>query len=336
MENGQHNGLIKGSSKGSYDGLSEGYHNFLTNRWNSIDPKDISDPRYKPVFYVNADNCATVNNAATILYNQMEKTSNDIFSPYDNIFTQAGVSLTPPLVKGGLGGKNYLDFASNLSYYMLSADVLASPLYYSTTSPNIGSGRGFTYMFIVKRKQGGTYTILDGRDSSAIPTTNDILLEVNSDGRITFELCGGSSGTVTRLVGTSGVNLLNDWSILTCKHQLRFDGGGYPNTNATIGNKFYGNPSGNKVGNNSCALELYVNGVEQPKIITTSTYTNADFNNDGSYRMFNRRIAIGNRASSYATSGSYIAAVLMIPAYIDSALQAKLENYFRYYYNRPF
>jgi hypothetical protein len=52
--------------------------------------------------------------------------------------------------------------------------------------------------------------------------------------------------------------------------------------------------------------------------------------------MFDRQIAIGNKASTYATSGTHIAMVLMIPAYISKALQTKLENYFRYYYNRTF
>ena len=336
MENGIHNGLVKGSSKGSYDGLSGGYLNSLTNRWNSINPNDIDDPRYKPVFYVNADNCATSNNQATILYNQIDKSANDIFPPYENIFTQAGTTYTPFVVKGGLGGKNYLDFATNSTYYMLSANVAASPMYYSVTSPNIGSGRGFTYMMVVKRKPGATYTLLDARDSNSLPTPNDLLLEVNGEGRITFDVGGGTAGSVTRLAGTAGVNLLNDWSIVTAKHQLRFDGGLYPDTQATIGNKFYGRPIDSRVGSNTCALDIYVNGNEQPKIITTSTYTNADFNNDGSYRMFDRQIAIGNKASTYATSGTHIAMVLMIPSYISRALQTRLENYFRYYYNRPF
>jgi len=316
--------------------LSGGYLNLLTNRWNSLNPNDIDDPRYKPVFYVNADNCATTNNQATILYNQIDKRSNDIFPPYENIFTQAGTSFCPKLVIGGLGGKNYLDFQTNASYYMLSANVTAAPMYYSVTSPNIGSGRGFTYMMVVKRKPGATYTLFDGRDSSSLPTPNDILIEVNSAGRLTFELGGGSAGSVTLLSGTAGVDLLNDFSLVTIKHQLRIDGGLLPPTQATIGNKFYGNPRDARVGGNSCALDIYVNGNEQPKIITTSTYTNADYNSDGSYRMFDRQISIGNKASTYATSGTHIAMVLMIPSYISRALQTRLENYFRYYYNRPF
>ena len=52
--------------------------------------------------------------------------------------------------------------------------------------------------------------------------------------------------------------------------------------------------------------------------------------------MYDRDIYIGNKGTVYGTSGTYIAAVLLIPTYISSSLQTKLENYFRYYYNQPF
>jgi hypothetical protein len=52
--------------------------------------------------------------------------------------------------------------------------------------------------------------------------------------------------------------------------------------------------------------------------------------------MLNRPITIGNKGTTYGTAGTQVAALVMIPAYIDKAIQTRIENYFRWYYNRSF
>lgn len=339
MNRGLENGNVLGSSKGLYEGLNSGLQGSITpNRWNILDPITITDPKIKPVFYINGDNVALTSGTVSIAYNQINSTSNELFPKIENIFDQtAGTTYRPPLVVGGLGGKNYINFADTGNRYLASSTSIGTYLY-ASTSPSV-SGTGFTYMFVIKRLPGGTRTILDGRDSTTLATTNDILLEVNAEGRITFEYKGGNSGLVTSFHGTAGVNLLNDWSILTVKTQLRTDGGFIGSDSSNVGGspvtKRFAQPINARVGNQS-ALDVYVNGEEQYKNITINSYTNADWFNDGSYRMLDRDIFIGNKGSVFGTSGTYIAACLMIPAYISNAVQTRIENYFRYYYNRPF
>ena len=94
-------------------------------------------------------------------------------------------------------------------------------------------------------------------------------------------------------------------------------------------------PIDSRVGSGS-ALDVYVNSVEQYKTLTTNTFTVSDYFGDDTYRMLNRQLFIGNKQVTAGTSGTHIAAAMMIPAYISNALQTKIENYFRFYYNRPF
>jgi hypothetical protein len=340
MNRGLENGNVLGSSKGLYSGMKSGLQgSVMTDKWNALNPSAITDPKIKPAFYINADNVALTSGAVSIAYNQIESTPNELFPKIENIFDQtAGTTYRPPLVRNALGGKNYMDFSDTGNRYLASAISPASVYMYASTSPAV-SATGFTYMFVIKRKQGGTYTILDARDSSTLATPNDLLLEVNAAGRITFEYCGGNSGTVSTLNGTAGVNLLNDWSIVTVKCQLRIDGGFIGSDSSTVGaspaTKRFNPPINARIGTNS-AIDIYVNGIEQQKTITSGSFTNADWYNDGSFRMLDRDIWIGNKGSVFATAGTQIAACLMIPSYISNALQTRIENYFRYYYNRPF
>jgi hypothetical protein len=333
MRQGLESGLILGQGKGIFSGLKCGLHGMsMTDKFNMINPSIITDPKIKPVFYINADNVALTSGAVSIAYNLIDTQPNEIFTKVENIFTQsAGTTYRPPLVLGGLGGKNYMQFADTNNRCLDSA--IAS--FYAQTSPS-ATATGFTYIFVIERAQGGTYTILDGRDSPSLPTPGDLLLEVNSAGRITFDYRGGVSGSVTSIVGTAGVNLLNDWSILTVKCQLRIDGGLIPSdSGGSPISKRYSLPANARVGSSS-GIDIFVNGREQYKNITTNNFTNSDYFGDDTYRMLNRPLFIGNRQTTLATSGTHIAAVLMIPAYISNALQTRIENYFRYYYNRPF
>lgn len=338
LEQGYANGVLSGVMSGLGSGLQSSY--VMTNRQNMLDPSSIIEPKLKPVFYINADNVALTSGSVQIAYNLINDTSGQYFPKIENIFDQtAGTTYRPPLRVSGLNGKNFMDFSDTGNRYLASAITPASVYMYASTSPAV-SASGFTYMFVIKRKQGGTYTILDGRDSSTLSTTNDILLEVNAAGAITFTYCGGNSGAVTNLIGTAGVNLLNDWSILTVKCQLRIDGGAIPGDSETPGaspaTTRFARPIGNKFGHASSAIDIFVDGVEQPKTITTNTFTNADWYNDGSFRMLDRDIWIGNKGSVFATSGTQIASALMIPAFISKAYQQRLENYFRWYYSLPF
>ena len=334
MNRGLENGIVLGSSKGLYQGVHSGLQGSITpNKWNMLDPITITDPKIKPVFYINGDNVTHTLNVIDSAQNLIYKTSNELLTTVENIFTQSTTSYKPILVKNNLGGKSIMDFAIANNKSLFST----SPVY-AITSPQI-SGTGMTYIFVIKRQPGTTQTILDGRDSSFGATVNDITLEVNNAGSITFDYRGGTGGSVTSFIGTAGVNLLNDWSILTVKTQLRNDGGFIGTDSSAVSaspvTKRYIEPINARVGPLS-PLDVYVNGKEQYKNITTNTFTNADYSNDGSFRMFNRIIRIGNKQTGYSTSGTYIAAALMIPAYISNAVQTKIENYFRFYYNRPF
>ena len=212
-------------------------------------------------------------------------------------------------------------------------------MYCTINSPTnvYATATGFTYMFVIRRANlpTSTVSILDGRDSTTIAGAGDILLELNSNNSITFDYKGGQGGSVTSITGTAGVGLLTDWSILTVKCQLRIDGGPLPLDNQFSNYKRYDMPRDNRVGNTS-PIDIFVNGVEQQKKITTNNFTNSDHFGDGSYRMLDRNIFIGNKGSVFGTSGTHIAAALMIPAYVDKSFQQKIENYFRYYYNKPF
>jgi hypothetical protein len=340
MNSGLQQGFILGQSSGLKSGLNGGLQSGYTmkNRLNSLDPSSIIEPKLKPIFYINADNVATISGGVSLTYNLIDPAGNGVdllkpnASPFENT---AGSSFRPPLALKGLNGRNYMNFAFSTGRYLQTA--LTTPfLYNNDTVGAKATGTGMTWMFVIKRKQGGTYNILDGRDSSTIPTVNDLLLEVDTNGRITFDYRGGQGGSVTSLIGTAGVNLLNDWSILTVKCQLRKDGGALPLDNVNpLTEKRYAVPSGARIGVGS-PIDIFVNGIEQPKTITTNTFTNADYNNDGSFRMFNRDMWIGNKQSSFGNSGTFIAAALLIPAYIDKAYQQRLENYFRIYYSLPF
>jgi hypothetical protein len=334
MKNGLESGYMVGGLSGLQSGLGGGLQssNVMTNRLNSINPNNIKEPKVKPVFYINGDNVALLSGAVQYAYNMMDSTPGEILPKVENIFQQvAGTTYRPPLVVGGLNGKNYINFADTGNRY-LESGVAAL---YAQTAP-AATGTGLTYMFIIKRaNRSSTVSILDGRDSTTLPTPNDLLLEINAAGRITFDYKGGVSGTVTSLTGTAGVDLLNDWSILTVKCQLREDGGNIPSDSDGADNKRYANPSGAKIGP-TAVIDIFVNGAEQDKTITTNTYTNADYFGDGSYRMLDRDIFIGNKGSVYGTSGTHIAAVVMWPCYIDKAIQQRVENYFRWYYSLPF
>ena len=336
LEQGYANGISSGVMSGLGSGLQSSYA--MNNRMNMVIPSAITEPKLKPIFHINADNVALTSGAVQIAYNQIRSTPGELITNTANnwgIFDQtAGTTYRPPLVVGGFNGKNYMNFGDTGNRYLSS--YVTSTSMYATTTPQV-SGTGMTYMFVLRRIRGGTYTILDARDSSTLATTNDLLLEVNAAGAITFTYCGGNSGSVTNLIGTAGVNLLNDWSILTVKCQLRIDGGAIPDdSSGTPITKKYAMPIGNRFGHASSAIDIFVNGVEQQKTITTNTFTNADWYNDGTYRMLDRDIWIGNKGSVFASSGTHIASALMIPSYISKAYQTRLENYFRWYYSERF
>jgi hypothetical protein len=341
MRRGLEQGFANGSLSGLQSGLGQGLQSSVAMKWrlNSLDPSSIIEPKLKPIFYINADNVATVSNNVSLTYNLIDPAGNgqDLLKPNDTPFENtAGSSFRPPLVLKGLNGRNYMNFAFSSGRYLQTAATTPF-LYNNDTVGAKATGTGMTWMFVIKRQDVvSAVNILDGRDSSVTPTTNDLLLEVDTNGRITFDYRGGVGGSVTSLIGTAGVNLLNDWSILTVKCQLRKDGGALPADNVTpLTEKRYAVPSGASIGATS-PIDIFVNGVEQQKTITTNTFTNADHNNDGSFRMFNRDMWIGNKQSSFGNSGTFIAAALLIPAYIDKAYQQRLENYFRVYYSLPF
>lgn len=336
MNRGLERGFIAGQSKGAFSGLKSGLHGMsMVKRNNMLNPAAITDPKIRPVFFINGDNVSLSGGTIVGTVNLITNESNDLFTPISNILTQnQGTTYRPPVVVGGLGGRSYIDMADIGQRYLATGQI-NSPALYAATAPTI-TGTGFTYIFVMRRKQGGTYTILDARDSTTLPTPNDLLLEINSSGTITFDYRGGVSGSTTFFIGTAGVNLLNDWSILTVKAQLRNDGGLIPSDSdgGTLA-KRYAFPSGAKVGPLS-PLDIFVNGVEIQKTLTTNSFTNADYFGDNTYRMLNRAITLGNKGTTYGTAGTQVAAFLMIPAYIDKALQTKIENYFRWYYNDPF
>ncbi len=335
MNRGLESGFASGQSKGALSGLGQGLQGFSMNhRNNMLIPNSITDVKFRPVFHINGEAVSLTSGAVQIAYNHMDTMPGELLPKVENIFTQtAGTTYRPPLVRAGLNGKNYMDFGDTANRYLASAPAAL----YAQTAPQT-SGTGFTYMFVIRRTDfASTVSILDGRDSTTLATTNDILVEVNAQGRITFDYKGGNSGAVTSLIGTAGVNLLNDWSILTIKAQLRNDGGYIPSDSDNYGTiaRRYGMSYDGKIGNPG-VIDIFVDGVEQQKTITTNTYTRADYYNDGTYRMFDRDIWIGNKGAVYGTSGTNIASALMIPAYISNAMQTRLENYFRWYYSLPF
>ena len=336
MNRGLERGINKGSNKGAFSGLKSGFHGMsMVNRNNMLNPASITDPKVRPVFFINGDNVSLSSGTIVGTVNLIKTESNDLLTPISNILTQnQGTTYRPPVVVGGLGGRSYIDMA-DIGQRYLETGQINSPDLYSAISPTI-TGTGFTYIFVMRKKQGGTYTILDARDSTTLPTPNDLLLEINSSGTITFDYRGGVSGSTSFFIGTAGVNLLNDWSILTVKAQLRNDGGPIPSDSdgGTLA-KRYALPSGAKVGPLS-PLDIFVNGIEIQKTVTTNSFTNADYFGDNTYRMLDRDITLGNKGTTYGTAGTQVAAFLMIPAYIDKAIQTRIENYFRWYYNRPF
>ena len=339
MERGYENGLVQGNTAGLSSGLHGGlFSNVMTKRLNMLDPSTIRDPKRNPVFYINADNVALNSGSVQTCYNLAESVPNQILQKVEDVITQtAGTTYRPPLVRGGLGGKNYMDFGDTGNRYLESNTT--AKMYCTINSPTnvYATGTGFTYMFVIRRANlpTSTVSILDGRDSTTIAGAGDILIELNSSNSITFDYKGGQGGSVTGITGTAGAGLLTDWSILTVKCQLRIDGGALPLDNQFGTYKRYDMPRDNRVGNTS-PIDIFVNGVEQQKKITTNNFTNSDHFGDNSYRMLDRNIFIGNKGSVFGTSGTEIAAVLMIPAYVDKSFQQRIENYFRYYYNRPF
>ena len=338
MIRGSENGLVQGNTVGIGAGLHNGLSgNIMTRKLNYLNPSHIRDPKRTPVFYINGDNVTLNSGTVQLTHNLIDDVPNRLLLKVEDILTQtAGTTYRPALTLNGLGGKNYINFADNNAYLVSSG---TAQMYCAINSPtnNYVTGTGFTYMFVIRRAPGvtGTVSILDGRSSTTLTSVNDILIESDASGAITFDHRGGNSGLVTGITGTAGSNLLDDWSILTIKCQLRIDGGPLPLDGQFGAYKRYDMPKDNRVGNTS-PIDIFVNGVEQQKKIATNNFTNADHFNDGSYRMLDRDIFIGNKGSVFGTAGTHIAAAVMIPAYVDKAFQQRIENYFRYYYNKPF
>ena len=338
MNRGIEQGYAQGIMSGVKSGLGTGMQSFggMTNGSYMLNPRSITDPKTKPVYYINGENVSLTSGSIQNVYNVVDDTGGQFWPKVETIFDQtAGTTYRPPLIRGALGGRNVMNFADTGNRYLAST-VTATSYFYASTSPSV-TATGMTWMFVVKRKDNaGQYSIFDGRDSTTLATAGDLLLEVNAAGAITFTYCGGIGGSATNLIGTAGVNLLNDWSILTVKAQLRKDGLAIPDdsSGSTIAKRFM-MPIGNRQGTGS-QIDIFVNGVEQRKTITTDTWTNSDYYNDGTYRMLNRQVFIGNKGAVYGTSGTYIAASVMFPCYISKGLQQRVENYFRFYYSQPF
>jgi hypothetical protein len=341
MERGYENGLVQGNTAGLSSGLHGGrFGHTMSKRLNMLNPSTIRDPKRNPVFYINAESTNVLLNSGSVqtCYNLVESVPNQILEKVEDVIRQnAGTTYRPPLVLNGLGGRNYMDFGDTANRYLESSTL--AKMYCTINSPTnvYASGTGFTYMFVIRRANlpTSTVSILDGRDSTTLAGSGDILLELNSNNSITFDYKGGQGGSVTSITGTAGVGLLTDWSILTVKCQLRIDGGPLPLDNQFSNYRRYDMPRDNRVGSTS-PIDIFVNGVEQQKTITTNNFTNSDHFGDGSYRMLDRNIFIGNKGAVFGTGGTHIAAALMIPAYVDKSFQQRIENYFRYYYNKPF
>lgn len=338
MNRGIEQGYAQGIMSGVKSGLGTGFQSFagMKNGSYMLNPTSITDPKIKPVYFINGENVALTSGSVQTVYNVIDNTGGQFWPKVETIFEQtAGGTYRPPLLRNALGGRNVMNFADTGNRYLSSA-VTSNVYFYGSTSPSV-SATGMTWMFVIKRKDNlGQYSIFDGRDSTTLATTGDLLLEVNAAGAITFTYVGGTNATPTNLIGTAGVNLLNDWSILTVKAQLRNDGGAIPSdTDGSTKATRFAMPIGNRTGVGS-QIDIFVNGVEQRKTITTDTWTNADFYNDSTYRMFDRDVFIGNKGSVYGTSGTQIAASVMFPCYISKGLQQRVENYFRFYYSQPF
>ena len=336
MNSGLQSGFTIGLRRGLETGLASGLQSAYTmkNNLNSIAPNAIKDPKLRPVAHINGENVTLLSGAVRDANNVIDPDAGQLMAYSDIPFQQTtGTTYRPPLVRGGLGGRNYMSFSDTGNRYLINP---AGAAMYSQTAPN-ANGTGITLMYVIRRKDNAsTYSIFDGRDSTSVPTTGDLLVEINPAGRITFDYRGGVAGSVTSAIGTAGVDLLNQWSILTIKCQLRVDGGAIPVDGAgPVASRRYAFPSGARIGSGS-AIDIFVNGVEQQKTFTTNTFTNADHFGDGSFRMLDRDLTIGNKGIVYGTSGTDIASVVIWPCYIDKALQTRVENYFRSYYSMPF
>lgn len=353
MNRGLENGYIGGISSGIPSGLSGGLHsgNVMQGMTNRVNPASEIAPKTKPVFLINGENITLISGLVQYATNVMPSTSGELFPKYENIFEQlVGSTYRPTLARGGFGGRNYINFADTVAKpstwqnsYLASAVSTAAPLYYQS-APSV-SGAGITLMMVVRRAPGisGAVTLFDGREAPATPSPNDLLLELDASNRITFDYRGGQSGTTTAYIGTAGRNLLKDWSIVTVKCQLRIDGGALPSDTTIVPGpgiftKKYAHPSGADISSSGVGapLEVFVNGIQQPLSVTTNTYTNGDYFGDSSFRMVNRRMYIGNKGTVYGTAGTHIAAVLMVPCFLDKAIQQRWENHFRSYYSYPF
>lgn len=325
---GQSSGLASGQNSGQQSGFS------IKSLINIVDPSTFDSAKLKPIFLINGDNVTLLSGTVQYMDNLIKKTYGEILiTETGNAFQQtAGTTYRPPIARRGLNGRTYVDFGDTANRYItttLNCNV------YAQSSPS-ATATGFTYMFVIRRAPGntGAVSILDARDSTSLSTTGDLLLELDADGSLTFEIYGGVAGTPKGNIGTAGRNLLKDWSILTVKHQLRIDGGAIPVDGAgAVFSKRYEMPIGATIGQ---PLDIFVNGILQPQKLTTAQYTNADYYGDGSYRMLDRDIFIGNKGNVFGSSGTHIAAALLIPCYISKAYQQRLENYFRRYYSLPF
>jgi hypothetical protein len=336
MNKGLESTFTMGNTSGALSGIASGLEtsSIMSNRWNSIIPTAISEPKLKPSWFINGENVGLLSGTVNTVAWLMPRTSGNLFNyttlPAQTFDQTGGTSFRPGYFDNALNGRAYIGFTTN-QFLVTNTNVRS----YSDSN---ASGNGMTYIFVIKRNKAftGTRTIFDARDSSTLATPADLLLEHDGAGAITFEYIGGQAGLPSAFTGVAGKNLLNDWSIVTVKAQLRNDGGPLgPDNFPTSAIKRFKDPIDNRIGTQS-PLDVYVNGVEQQKTLSINTFTNSDFNSDGSYRMQNKQMALGNKAATYGTGGMFIAAAMMIPTYISNAYQRKLENYFRNYYSLPF
>ena len=277
-------------------GYRGGMHNTLSNKDKMLNPLNLSGDK-KPMIYGLADFYNITGGNVTNL--------NDIANT-GNYWLSNGSTVSRPIpYPDVLGGKTILKYDG-------SASVMEAQNIITAKS-------AFTIMVMIKLNGSVSVPIIDSNQITA----GAILVSTPASGASALQIrsrlySATSTGTIyTSDIGpTTASSTANtpaefhDYMLLTCKYRL------------------------NQPGGPGSEQEMYINGRQHQILFGTDSFVG----NNAAPTFSIPTLGIGNNPSTQTSTsqGFELGMALVLPYWIDCGEQEKIENYFRWYYNKSF
>ena len=294
---GMQSGRGSGTSVASIEsGYRSGMHNTLSNKDKMLNPLNLTGDK-KPMIYGVADFYNITGGNVTNL--------NDIANT-GNYWLSNGSAISRPIpYPNVLGGKTILKYDG-------SASVMEAQNIISAKS-------AFTIMCMIKLNGTGSLSIIDSNQITA----GAIYVYTPASGASTLQIrsrlySASSTGTVyTSDIGPTNASTtantpaeFHDYMLLTCKYRL------------------------NQPGGPGSEQEIYINGRQHQILFGADNFVG----NNAAPTFSIPTLGIGNNPSTQnsLSQGFELGMALVLPYWIDNGEQEKIENYFRWYYNKSF